>query len=84
MDPLAWGLVVSGAIVLLLTPVTEWLAPKIGGVDSGGDRPRVQRSPCPASARPGVVIGISWPARCSWTRQSLIGHLIVKAGRGAP
>ncbi len=46
----AWGFVTAAAIVLLLTPVTAWLAPKIGGVDTGGDRPAYTRSPCPASA----------------------------------
>src|SRR4051794_27129797 len=58
----AWGFVVAAVIVLLLTPVTAWLAPKIGGVDSGGDRPRVHKGPVPRIGGLAIVIGILVPA----------------------
>ncbi|HEY7631511.1 MAG TPA: MraY family glycosyltransferase [Thermoleophilaceae bacterium] len=54
----AWGFVVAAAIVLLLTPVTAWLAPKIGGIDTGGDRPRVHTKPVPRIGGLAIVIGI--------------------------
>jgi UDP-GlcNAc:undecaprenyl-phosphate/decaprenyl-phosphate GlcNAc-1-phosphate transferase len=58
----AWGFVLAAAIVLLLTPVTAWLAPKIGGVDTGGDRPRVHKKPVPRIGGLAIVIGILVPA----------------------
>ena len=58
----AWGFVVAAVIVLLLTPVTAWLAPKIGGVDTGGDRPRVHTGPVPRIGGLAIVIGILVPA----------------------
>jgi UDP-GlcNAc:undecaprenyl-phosphate/decaprenyl-phosphate GlcNAc-1-phosphate transferase len=54
----AWGFVVAAVIVLLLTPVTAWLAPKIGGIDTGGDRPRVHTKPVPRIGGLAIVIGI--------------------------
>jgi len=54
----AWGFVVAAVIVLLLTPVTAWLAPKIGGVDTGGDRPRVHTKPVPRIGGLAIVVGI--------------------------
>jgi UDP-GlcNAc:undecaprenyl-phosphate/decaprenyl-phosphate GlcNAc-1-phosphate transferase len=56
-----WGFVVAVALVLLLTPVTAWLAPKIGGVDTGGDRPRVHTKPVPRIGGLAIVIGILVP-----------------------
>jgi UDP-GlcNAc:undecaprenyl-phosphate GlcNAc-1-phosphate transferase len=58
----AWGFVVAVVIVLLLTPVTAWLAPKIGGIDTGGDRPRVHTKPVPRIGGLAIVIGILVPA----------------------
>jgi UDP-GlcNAc:undecaprenyl-phosphate GlcNAc-1-phosphate transferase len=58
----AWGFVTAAAIVLLLTPITAWLAPKIGGVDTGGDRPRVHTKPVPRIGGLAIVIGILVPA----------------------
>src|SRR4051794_35717730 len=58
----AWGFVVAVAVVLLLTPVTAWIAPKIGGVDTGGDRPRVHTTPIPRIGGLAIVIGILVPA----------------------
>src|SRR4051812_42319074 len=58
----AWGFVVAVAVVLLLTPVTAWIAPKIGGVDTGGDRPRVHTKPIPRIGGLAIVIGILVPA----------------------
>jgi len=57
-----WGFVVSAALVLLLTPVTAWLALKIGGIDRGGDRPRVHTEPVPRIGGVAIVIGIVVPA----------------------
>ena len=58
----AWGFVLAAAIVLLLTPVTAWIAPKIGGVDTGGDRPRVHKKPVPRIGGLAIAIGILVPA----------------------
>ena len=58
----AWGFVTAAAIVLVLTPITAWLAPKIGGVDTGGDRPRVHTKPVPRIGGLAIVIGILVPA----------------------
>ena len=57
----AWGFILAVTIVLLLTPVTAWLAPKIGGVDRGGDRPRVHTKPVPRIGGLAIVIGIMVP-----------------------
>src|SRR5919201_5930942 len=59
---IAWGFIAAVAIVLLLTPVTAWIAPKIGGVDTGGDRPRVHTKPVPRIGGLAFVIGILVPA----------------------
>jgi UDP-GlcNAc:undecaprenyl-phosphate/decaprenyl-phosphate GlcNAc-1-phosphate transferase len=58
----AWGFIVAAAIVLLLTPVCAWIAPKIGGIDTGGDRPRVHKAPVPRIGGLAIVIGILVPA----------------------
>jgi UDP-GlcNAc:undecaprenyl-phosphate/decaprenyl-phosphate GlcNAc-1-phosphate transferase len=57
-----WGFVVAAAIVLVFTPVTAWLAPRIGGVDRGGDRPRVHTRPVPRIGGLAIVIGILVPS----------------------
>ena len=57
-----WGFVLAAALVLLFTPVTAWIAPKIGGIDTGGDRPRVHTSPVPRVGGLAIVIGIVVPA----------------------
>jgi UDP-GlcNAc:undecaprenyl-phosphate GlcNAc-1-phosphate transferase len=58
----AWGFILAVAIVLVLTPATAWLAPKIGGIDRGGDRPRVHTTPVPRIGGLAIVIGILVPA----------------------
>jgi UDP-GlcNAc:undecaprenyl-phosphate GlcNAc-1-phosphate transferase len=58
----AWGFIVAVALVLLLTPVTVWLAPRIGGLDKGGDRPRVHTGPVPRVGGIAILIGILVPA----------------------
>jgi UDP-GlcNAc:undecaprenyl-phosphate/decaprenyl-phosphate GlcNAc-1-phosphate transferase len=58
----AWGFVLAAVIVLVATPVTAWLAPKIGGLDTGGDRPRVHQGPVPRIGGLAIVIGILVPA----------------------
>jgi UDP-GlcNAc:undecaprenyl-phosphate GlcNAc-1-phosphate transferase len=54
----AWGFILAVAIVLVLTPVCAWIAPKIGGIDSGGDRPRVHTKPIPRIGGLAIVIAI--------------------------
>ncbi|HEY1595283.1 MAG TPA: MraY family glycosyltransferase [Thermoleophilaceae bacterium] len=77
----AWGFVVAVVIVLLLTPVTAWLAPKIGGVDAGGDRPRVHTNPVPRIGGLAIVIGILVPALLFVDLDGpLVGILIGTAG----
>src|SRR5919197_3719040 len=91
----AWGFIVAAAIVLLLTPATAWLAPKIGGIDRGGDRPRVHTKPIPRIGGVAIVVGILVPALFFVDLDGpypgiLIGTAAVAAGgaldgtRGAP
>jgi UDP-GlcNAc:undecaprenyl-phosphate GlcNAc-1-phosphate transferase len=57
-----WGFLASAAIVLVLTPLTARLAPRIGGVDLGGDRPRVHTRPVPRIGGLAIMLGILVPA----------------------
>jgi UDP-GlcNAc:undecaprenyl-phosphate/decaprenyl-phosphate GlcNAc-1-phosphate transferase len=59
-----WGFLSAAAIVLLLAPVTAWIAPRIGAVDdpSASDRPRVHSRPLPRIGGVAIVIGILVPA----------------------
>jgi UDP-GlcNAc:undecaprenyl-phosphate GlcNAc-1-phosphate transferase len=57
-----WGFVVAAVIALLMTPVAAWLAPRIGGVDHGGDRPRVHTRPVPRVGGIAIVVAILVPA----------------------
>ena len=57
-----WGFLGAVAIVLALTPLIGRLAPRIGGVDRGGDRPRVHREAVPRIGGLAIVAGIVVPA----------------------
>jgi UDP-GlcNAc:undecaprenyl-phosphate/decaprenyl-phosphate GlcNAc-1-phosphate transferase len=59
-----WGFLAAAAIVLILTPLTARLAPRIGAVDDPGssDRPRVHSRPLPRIGGVAIVIGILVPA----------------------
>ncbi len=57
-----WGFVCAAAIVVVLTPLVGRLAPWIGGVDEGGDRPRVHALPVPRIGGIAIVLGILVPA----------------------
>ena len=57
-----WGLLVAGAIVLVLTPLVGRLAPRIGGLDDSADRPRVHAKPVPRIGGLAIVAGILVPA----------------------
>jgi UDP-GlcNAc:undecaprenyl-phosphate/decaprenyl-phosphate GlcNAc-1-phosphate transferase len=57
-----WGFALAAAIVLVLTPATVWLAPRIGGVDEPSDRPRVHSRPIPRIGGLAIVAGIIVPA----------------------
>jgi UDP-GlcNAc:undecaprenyl-phosphate GlcNAc-1-phosphate transferase len=57
-----WGFFAAMAIVLALTPLIARLAPRIGGVDRGGDRPRVHTDPVPRIGGLAIVAGILIPA----------------------
>jgi UDP-GlcNAc:undecaprenyl-phosphate GlcNAc-1-phosphate transferase len=55
-----WGFLTAAGIVLALTPVVVWLAPRIGGVDDKADRPRVHgASPIPRIGGLAIVIAIA-------------------------
>jgi UDP-GlcNAc:undecaprenyl-phosphate/decaprenyl-phosphate GlcNAc-1-phosphate transferase len=56
-----WAFLCAAAIVLALTPLVVRLAPRIGGVDTGGDRPRVHTGPIPRVGGIAIVIGILIP-----------------------
>ena len=57
-----WGFVCAALIVLALTPLVGRLAPLIGGVDHGRDRPRIHASPIPRIGGIAIVLGILIPA----------------------
>jgi len=59
-----WGFLSAAVIVLLLTPVVTWLAPRIGAVDdpAHSDRPRVHQRPLPRIGGVAIVLGILVPA----------------------
>ena len=59
-----WGFLSAAAIVLILTPFTEWLAHRIGAVDDPtmSDRPRVHSRPLPRIGGIAIVAGILLPA----------------------
>ena len=57
-----WGFLGAAALVLVLTPLITRLAPRIGGVDRGGDRPRVHRGAVPRIGGLAIVIGVVVPA----------------------
>ena len=79
-----WGFVVAAAVVLLVTPLVARLAPRIGGVDDGADRPRVHTAPIPRIGGLAIVIGILIPAAVFVRPEGpylgiLIGTLLVSA-----
>jgi UDP-GlcNAc:undecaprenyl-phosphate/decaprenyl-phosphate GlcNAc-1-phosphate transferase len=79
-----WGFLQAVAIVLLLTPLTVWLAPRIGAVDVPTDRPRVHSQPIPRLGGLAIVVGILIPAAIfvdpgGAFRGILIGTLCVAA-----
>ena len=57
-----WGFLVAAAIVLVLTPLAARVAPRIGGLDHGGDRPRVHTRPVPRIGGVAIVLAIVIPA----------------------
>jgi UDP-GlcNAc:undecaprenyl-phosphate/decaprenyl-phosphate GlcNAc-1-phosphate transferase len=57
-----WGFLTAAGIVLALTPLVVWLAPRIGGVDDRRDRPRVHGGrPIPRIGGVAIVLGIAVP-----------------------
>ena len=57
-----WGFLMAIGIVLALTPLIARLAPRIGGVDAGGDRPRVHQGAIPRIGGLAIVVAILVPA----------------------
>jgi UDP-GlcNAc:undecaprenyl-phosphate GlcNAc-1-phosphate transferase len=55
------GFLAAAVLVLGLTPLVARLAPLIGGVDDGGDRPRVHRGAIPRIGGLAIVAGILIP-----------------------
>ena len=58
----AWGFLSAAAIVLVLTPLTARLAPRVGAVDDPTDRPRIHDRPIPRMGGLAIVVGILVPA----------------------
>jgi UDP-GlcNAc:undecaprenyl-phosphate GlcNAc-1-phosphate transferase len=56
-----WAFLCAAGIVLALTPLVVRLAPWIGAVDRGGDRPRVHSGPIPRIGGLAIVAGILVP-----------------------
>jgi UDP-GlcNAc:undecaprenyl-phosphate/decaprenyl-phosphate GlcNAc-1-phosphate transferase len=57
-----WAFLSAVGIVFALTPIAVRIAPLIGAVDAGGDRPRVHTSPIPRIGGLAIVAGILVPA----------------------
>src|SRR5215217_215229 len=57
-DGIPWAFLTAAVVVLLLTPLVARIAPRIGGVDYGGDRPRVHTRPVPRIGGVAIVIAI--------------------------
>ena len=57
-DGIPWGFLTAAALVLVLTPLVARIAPRVGGVDHGGDRPRVHTRPVPRIGGVAIVIAI--------------------------
>ena len=57
-DGIPWAFLTAAVLVLLLTPLVARIAPQIGGVDHGGDRPRVHTKPVPRIGGVAIVIAI--------------------------
>jgi UDP-GlcNAc:undecaprenyl-phosphate/decaprenyl-phosphate GlcNAc-1-phosphate transferase len=57
-DGIPWAFLTAAALVLVLTPLVARLAPRIGGVDHGGDRPRVHTRPVPRIGGVAIVVAI--------------------------
>jgi UDP-GlcNAc:undecaprenyl-phosphate GlcNAc-1-phosphate transferase len=57
-DGIPWAFLTAAVLVLVLTPLVANIAPRIGGVDYGGDRPRVHTKPVPRIGGVAIVIAI--------------------------
>jgi UDP-GlcNAc:undecaprenyl-phosphate GlcNAc-1-phosphate transferase len=57
-----WAFVSAAATVLVLTPLIARYAARIGGLDEGGDRPRVHGTPVPRIGGLAIVVGILIPS----------------------
>ena len=57
-DGIPWAFLTAAALVLVLIPLVVRLAPRIGGVDYGGDRPRVHIRPVPRIGGVAIVVAI--------------------------
>jgi UDP-GlcNAc:undecaprenyl-phosphate/decaprenyl-phosphate GlcNAc-1-phosphate transferase len=57
-DGIPWAFLTAAALVLVLTPLVARLAPRIGGIDYGGDRPRVHTKPVPRIGGVAIVVAI--------------------------
>jgi UDP-GlcNAc:undecaprenyl-phosphate GlcNAc-1-phosphate transferase len=57
-DGIPWAFLSAAAFVLVLSPLVARIAPRIGGVDYGGDRPRVHTRPVPRIGGVAIVLAI--------------------------
>jgi UDP-GlcNAc:undecaprenyl-phosphate/decaprenyl-phosphate GlcNAc-1-phosphate transferase len=57
-----WGFISAALIVTVLTPLVARIAPRIGGIDEGSDRPRVHIDPVPRIGGLAIIVGILVPA----------------------
>jgi UDP-GlcNAc:undecaprenyl-phosphate GlcNAc-1-phosphate transferase len=57
-----WGFFLAAGMVLALTPVVAWIAPRVGAVDDKQDRPRVHGGrPIPRIGGVAIVLAIAVP-----------------------
>jgi UDP-GlcNAc:undecaprenyl-phosphate/decaprenyl-phosphate GlcNAc-1-phosphate transferase len=61
-DNALWAFLLAAGVVLVLTPLVVRVAPWVGGLDLGGDRPRIHKGPIPRIGGVAIVAGILVPA----------------------
>jgi UDP-GlcNAc:undecaprenyl-phosphate/decaprenyl-phosphate GlcNAc-1-phosphate transferase len=80
-----WGFFLAAGMVLALTPVVAWIAPRIGAVDDKQDRPRVHGGrPIPRIGGVAIVLAIAVPMAALMKPEGrylgiLLGALMVAA-----
>ena len=83
-SPAALGAAVAAVIVVLLTTLVSRLAPLVGGIDDGTDRPRVHKRPVPRIGGVAIVTAVAicafiWVDMDGPWRGIMVGFLLAAA-----